>query len=630
VTRLRASALAGLLLACLVTAPAQADELRLSEAADGRFPERSYALTLPRAMWIGAEDVRVSENGRRVSGLSVATAAGAEARRFGVVLAIDTSFSMRGEPLKAALHAAREFVRRRNAAQPVAVVTFDGQVRVIQEFTTDAATIDNALSAVREGSGGSRMFDAAKRAAELIAAAKMPSASVVILSDGADRKSSSTLAQAAAAADAAHARIYTVGLRSRWSDHGILNLLAAETRAEFSAAGSLRDLARIYERLGSRLAHQYVVRYRSAQPAGHDVRVAVRVSGVEGVAAATYLSPSPPRAEEPPFRRSPVEGVWLSGAVAVVVALVIAVLLVLALWALLRPRTASLRARVAFYVGEEEASRPDEDARRARLLSGRMADETTRSLERARWWPGFLEKLDIAGIEVAPQKLIALVAAATMLALSLLILISGSPVIGLMAVAVPLFARMILERRVAKQRKLFTDQLPDNLQVMASAMRAGHSFSGALSVVVDDAPEPARRELARVVADERMGVPVDVALATVVQRMQSKDLEQVALVAALQRETGGNTAEVLERVTETIRERLGLRRLVQTLTAQGRMSRWVLTAIPLVLLLAISALNPDYVSPLYAETLGRLLLGMATVMVVVGSLIIGKIVNIKV
>jgi tight adherence protein B len=322
--------------------------------------------------------------------------------------------------------------------------------------------------------------------------------------------------------------------------------------------------------------------------------------------------------------------VWLTGAVAFVVAVVIAALLVLALWALLRPRTASLRTRVAFYVGQEEPSRADEDARRARLLTGRMAMETTRSLERARWWPGFLEKLDIAAIEVPPQRLIALVAAATALVLALLTLMFGSPVFGLMAVAVPLFARTLLERRVAKQRKLFTDQLPDNLQVMASAMRAGHSFSGALSVVVDDAPEPARRELARVVADERMGVPVDVALTAVVQRMQSKDLEQVALVAALQRETGGNTAEVLERVTETIRERLALRRLVQTLTAQGRMSRWVLTAIPLVLLLAISALNPDYVGPLYAETLGRLLLGTATVMVVAGSLIIGKIVNIKV
>jgi tight adherence protein B len=630
VTRLRASAIAGLLLACLVAAPAMADELRLSEAADTRFPERSYALTLPRAMWIDAADVQVRENGRPVPDVSVATAAGAEARRFGVVLAIDTSYSMRGEPLKAALDAAREFVRRRNAAQPVAVVTFDGQVRVIHGFTSDAATIERALSSVRERSGGSRMFDAAKRSAELIAAAKMPSASAVILSDGADRKSTTTLEQAAAAAEAAHARIYTVGLQSRWADYGMLNLLAAETRGEFSAAGSLRDLARIYERLGSRLAHQYVVRYRSDQPAGHGVRVVVRVAGVAGVAAATYRSPASPRTVEPPFRRSPVEGIWLSGAVALVVALVIAALLVLALVALVRPRTASLRTRVASYVGREEPSRADDDARRARLLTGRMAIETTRSLERARWWPGFLEKLDIAGVDVAPQKLIAIVAAATALALALLTLISGSPVVGLLAVAVPLVARSILERRVARQRKLFTDQLPDNLQVMASAMRAGHSFSGALSVVVDDAPEPARRELARVVADERMGVPVDVALATVVQRMQSKDLEQVALVATLQRETGGNTAEVLERVTETIRERLALRRLVQTLTAQGRMSRWVLTAIPLVLLLAISALNPDYVGPLYGETLGRLLLGTATVMVVAGSLVIGKIVNIKV
>jgi tight adherence protein B len=630
VTRLRASALAGLLLACLVTAPAKADELRLSEAADTRFPERSYALTLPRAMWIGADEVKLSENGRPVKDVSVATAAGAEARRFGVVLAIDTSSSMRGEPLKAALDAAREFVRRRNAAQPVAVIAFDGQVHVIQGFTSDGATIERALSAVREGSGGSRMFDAAKRAAELIAAAKMPSASTVILSDGTDRKSSTTLAQAAAAAKAAHARIYTVGLRSRWSDYGSLNLLAAETRAEFSAAESLRDLARIYERLGSRLAHQYVVRYRSAQPAGHGVRVAVRVAGVAAVAGVSYRSPSPPSTTKPPYRHSRVEGVWLSGAVAFVVALLVAALLVLALWGLLRPRTASLRSRVAFYVGQEEPGRTDEDARRARLLSGRMAIETTRSLERARWWPGFLQKLDIARVDVAPQKLLALVAAATAFALVLLTLIFRSPAAALMAVAVPLFARTLLERRVAKQRKMFTDQLPDNLQVMASAMRAGHSFSGALSVVVEDAPEPARRELARVVADERMGVPVDVALTTVVQRMQSKDLEQVALVATLQRETGGNTAEVLERVTETIRERLALRRLVQTLTAQGRMSRWVLTAIPIVLLLAISAINPEYVAPLFSETVGRVLLGVAAAMVTAGSLIIGKIVNIKV
>jgi tight adherence protein B len=165
---------------------------------------------------------------------------------------------------------------------------------------------------------------------------------------------------------------------------------------------------------------------------------------------------------------------------------------------------------------------------------------------------------------------------------------------------------------------------------MASAMRAGHSFSGALSVVVAEAPEPTRRELARVVADEQMGVPIDVALAVVVGRMESKDLEQVALVATLQRETGGNTAEVLERVTETIRDRLALRRMVQSLTAQGRMSRWVLTALPLLLLAGISVVNPAYTQPLYTEPMGQAVLALCGAMVFCGSLIIGRIVDIKV
>jgi tight adherence protein B len=161
-------------------------------------------------------------------------------------------------------------------------------------------------------------------------------------------------------------------------------------------------------------------------------------------------------------------------------------------------------------------------------------------------------------------------------------------------------------------------------------LRAGHSFIGALSVVVNDAPEPARSEFQRVVADEQLGVPIDDALHVVVERMQSRELEQVALVAALQRETGGNTAEVLDQVTDTIRERFELRRTVQTLTAQGRMSRWVLTLLPLFLLLAITLINPGYMSVMYDSVTGRVLLVLAGISVVSGSFVIKRIVNIKV
>jgi tight adherence protein B len=166
--------------------------------------------------------------------------------------------------------------------------------------------------------------------------------------------------------------------------------------------------------------------------------------------------------------------------------------------------------------------------------------------------------------------------------------------------------------------------------VLSSAIRAGHSFVSALTVVAEDAPEPGRTEFRRVVAQEQLGVPIEDALREVVERMQSPELEQVALVAALQRDAGGNTAEVLDRVTETIRERMELRRLVRSLTAQGRMSRWIVSALPVALGFLILLINPAYMKAMFNSGLGQVLLVIAGVMVVSGSLVIRKIINIKV
>src|SRR5581483_88823 len=108
----------------------------------------------------------------------------------------------------------------------------------------------------------------------------------------------------------------------------------------------------------------------------------------------------------------------------------------------------------------------------------------------------------------------------------------------------------------------------DNLEVLAAALRAGQSLVGALSAVVDVSPEPSNSEFRRALAEEQLGVPLEDALGSVVTRMDNSDLDQVALVARLQRETGSNAAEVIERVVETVRSRAELRRLVRTLTAQ--------------------------------------------------------------
>src|SRR2546430_8594177 len=202
--------------------------------------------------------------------------------------------------------------------------------------------------------------------------------------------------------------------------------------------------------------------------------------------------------------------------------------------------------------------------------------------------------------------------------------------LGLLGLAVPLVVRGLILYRIEKKRRLFGDQLPDNLDVVASGLRAGHSLVGGLSLVVNDAAEPSRSEFRRVVADEQLGVPLEDALGVVARRMKSRDVEQVALVSSLQRETGSNSAEVLDRVIESIRERAALRRLVRRLTAPGRLSRWVVSFLPVGLLLAISAINPTYMKPLFTHTSGPVGLAIGAIMIVSGSLLIKKIVDIKV
>jgi tight adherence protein B len=611
-----------------VSSPARAaDGARLAEAAGSHFPDRAYALTLPRAQTLTTENVEVREDGRVVGRVAVDAAEGARAHGFGVVLAIDRSKSMSGGPLRGALEAARAFVVHRSPSQPVALIFFGSDVEVALPFTTDPRAIDAALSTVADTSSGTRLLDATVRAVELLKASRMTFGSVVVLSDGADYNSVSTPEQVTAIARSAGARVFGIGLSSGRNNFPTLNVLAAGTKGEFSSATSIADLARVFEHLGSRLAHQYVIRYRSAAGPGRRVHVDVRVDGLPGVARAVYLTPKLSASHRPPFHHSPAETLWLSSAVALALCVLVGALLMLGMWMLLRPKGLSLRDRMASYVAPPAAG-PD-DAEPPAMLTGRLRFGLKRSLDKGRRGTAFKERLDVARITVPAERLLAWILLATVALLALLYTV-GSPVLALLALGVPLGAHLYVERCVRKQRALFTEQLPDNLQMIASAMRAGHSFAAALAVVVEDAAEPTATELRRVIADERLGVPLDTALDVVVRRMQSKEFEQVALVAALQRETGGNTAEVLERVTDTVRERLGLRRMVNTLTAQGRMSRWVLTAIPVGLLAAMSLINFDYVRPLYVQPLGQAALGLAAVMVVVGSLVIKKIVNIKV
>jgi tight adherence protein B len=605
--------------------------------AQAAFPDRAYVVSLPSRVQLGRNQVRVFENGKPVSNLSVvAEGRGTSPERFGVVLLIDASQSMEGAPERAAFAAARAFAAQRREQEQLAVVTYNVTPNVVLPFTTESAKIDAALAQQPPFQFGTHIYDAVIRSLELLKAANIAAGSIVLLSDGqehgghGDTAKHETEKTAAAAARAAHVRIFTVGLRSRFFRPQALRALSNHTGAQYVAANSLGQLSEIYKALGAKLAREYLISYRSGADPGSRIVVSIRVRGFPGIVTSGYVTPRVDAHGKRvgPYHESFLHRLFTSPLMMVFIALLSACLVSLAVVAVAASwRGGTLRKRMAEFVS---LPTPDKE-RTAGMLTDRVEGGTERILERTRWWGRFIATLELAGISSAPERIVLFTFIGTFITIWLLSAIIHSLLLALLlGLLVPVVVRAWLKRKVDRKRKLFAEQLPDNLQVLASALRAGHSFIGALSVVVEDAPEPSRSEFRRVVADEQLGVPLEDALHVVVERMESRELEQVALVAAVQRQSGGNTAEVLDRVTETIRERFELRRTVQTLTAQGRLSRWIVSILPVFLLVVITIINPGYMHVLYASNGGRAALAFAGLMVVAGSLVIKRIINIKV
>jgi tight adherence protein B len=613
---------------------------RVTEAAGNGFPSRSYILTLPHGMQLKPGGVRGFENGRTVADLAVTPAGESTSHQFGAVLVIDASTSMEGTPERAAYAAARAFAAQRKGQEQLAVVTYNVEPTAVLPFTTEQAAIDQALSKQPPFLFGTHIYDAVTHSLELLRQAHISAGTIVVLSDGQEHRGAGDTANheseasAAAAARAAHVRVFAVGLTSRVSRLDALRKLARDTGGRYIETSSIGRLREIYKELGSSFASEYLLRYRSLAGPGKHIEVTFHVDGLKGVARAEYETPKlavAKRGPTPPYKPSVFDRISSSTFTMTIIALIVAGLIGLGVTsALSGPKKGTVRRRLAEFVSMPAALR-DGSRRPTAQLTEKMLEGTDTALRGSSRWRRFRWELEIAKVTMPPEQIVVLTAVGSLLALLMINFVIGSLLVGIIiALAIPFGVRSLLKHKLARQRKLFAEQLPDNLQVLASALRAGHSFIGALSVVVNDAPEPARSEFQRVVADEQLGVPIDEALHVVVERMESAELEQVALVAALQRETGGNTAEVLDRVTDTIRERFELRRTVQTLTAQGRMSRWVLTALPLFLLLAITLINPGYMNVMYDSVIGRVLLVLAGISVLGGSLVIKRIVNIKV
>jgi tight adherence protein B len=239
--------------------------------------------------------------------------------------------------------------------------------------------------------------------------------------------------------------------------------------------------------------------------------------------------------------------------------------------------------------------------------------------------------LDQADLHITPSRLMMFSFMAGLLGLLatsvLTVFIPIMLLAGLVCGSIPLL-HVWYKRK--KRFDAFLEQLPDALDLVARALSAGHAFSESLHMVSTEMPEPIATEFRKTYEEQNLGLSVKLALENLTQRMPLLDLKMCVTAVLIQRETGGNLAEILEKVSYTIRERFRILGDLKTLTTSSRMSAWLLCGLPIAVALAVTVLNPDYMSVLWKDPRGHYLIAAALTLQITGMLIVRKILKIQI
>jgi len=239
--------------------------------------------------------------------------------------------------------------------------------------------------------------------------------------------------------------------------------------------------------------------------------------------------------------------------------------------------------------------------------------------------------LDQADVDWSAARMLVNISALSLFVGALLLFLQVSPVSAVAAAAATIALPLLwLIRKRKKRIRTLVEQLPDVFDLLGQALRAGHALGGAIQLVSQQMPEPIAKEFSRVFHEQNLGIKIEEALLNMANRVDQMDVRFFVTAVLIQRQTGGDLAEVLDKIGKVIRDRIQLLGTVQALTAEGRLSGWVLLALPVVVFFACLFVNPEYARVLIDTPSGRTMLGIAIGMDLMGMAMIKKIVNIKV
>jgi tight adherence protein B len=454
---------------------------------------------------------------------------------------------------------------------------------------------------------------------------------IIVLTDGQDVSSAATLTQAVAAARSAGASVYPIAIKGRGYTPEPLRELAEQTGGHFFGAADSAALASVYSTIAAELARTWRLHYLTAARPGAPVSLHVTVAG-QGAATREFKLPEGlgvAPAPAPPSRLLP-EVFYKSTAGTLAVALLVGAVALLTIVLLIGARQASwVKNRVEAHIARPRALRQSQNARERLGALTMLVRATERTLGHLRQWRSLHRLLERADLPLRTAEFVYI-----MLGAGVLVGFIGAVAIGSIGALVgfiigALVPYTFVVMKAKRRLKAFENQLPDLLITLAASLKAGHSFRQGIQTIVDEGQAPASDEFRRVLTDAQLGRPIDDSLTEMAERVGSKNFSFVITAVTIQRQVGGSLATLFDMVAETVRQRQQFARKIRSLTAMGRLSAYVLVALPFFLGAVLSLINRAYMKPLFHDSAGHLMIVVAMIMMAVGSLILKKIVSFR-
>jgi tight adherence protein B len=565
------------------------------------------------------------------------------------ILAIDTSRSMQGERFTQAKAAAKAFLEEAPKDLYVGVVGFAGSVDVLQRPTLDRASAAEVIDGLTL-TWQTRLYEGVIAATK--AAGSQGQRTLLVLSDGRDT-TKTELAEVIETIAGAKVRVDVVALGDEATQaNAPLEAMVTEGNGEVIAAADPDALTALFEREAAELSRQMLVT-APLPDEFNDVEGSVSVSVVAGdetysdsafvsfgksVEKAPKQEVAGPRSLEVPSLLTSTNA-FLAGLGALGIGLL--VVLLGAFGVLGKRDRGSVEDQIAAYTragGGRRAGKGAHGQGPGAPASSRSVTQSAVGIaEKALEGNSALEsklggKLESADISLKPAEwLLAHSGIAIGAALFGFLLSGGGIVLALaLLLAGAVLPWVYLGVRKSRRQRAFNAQLAETLQLISGSLSAGLSLAQSLDTVVREGSEPITSEFRRALIEARLGIPVEDTLENVARRMESADFEWVVMAIRIQREVGGNLAELLLKVAGTMRERDYLRRQVKTLSAEGKMSAYILGALPPGMFAYMLMANRDYVSPLYTTPLGWFMLVSAAMLMAVGAFWMSRLVKVDV